>query len=230
MEADLLRSLHDRRRAARPVALVTRLADGLQCLVEPAAVEGALSLQAAELENVRYRMRTDCSGEAGEGLFARVYNPPLRLVLVGAVHIAQALAPMAQCAGFRVAIVDPRTAFATAARFPGIDLYHDWPDVALGRIGIDARTAVVTLTHDPKLDDPALLAAVRSEALYIGALGSRRTQAARLQRLRDAGVGEALLARIHAPVGLPLGGRRPPEIAVAILAEIIKVIHAGSPQ
>ncbi|HEX7006524.1 MAG TPA: XdhC family protein, partial [Alphaproteobacteria bacterium] len=175
-------------------------------------------------------LRHDRSGilKAGDGnLFVHVYNPPLRLIIVGAVHIAQALAPMAAVAGYDVTIVDPRGAFATKARFPDVTLTDEWPDDAMKRLAPDARTAVVTLTHDPKLDDPALQVALRSEAFYIGALGSRRTHASRQQRLAEAGFTAAEMARIHAPIGLPLGGRAPAEIAVAIMAQIIQALHAA---
>ncbi len=140
--------------------------------------------------------------------------------MVGAVHIAQALVPMARLAGYDLAVVDPREAFASAERFPGTQLSHDWPDAALEAFGLDARTAVVTLTHDPKLDDPAIAAALRSPVFYLGCLGSSRTHAKRIERLRDAGFSDADIARIHAPVGADIGAKAPAEIAVAILAQI----------
>ena len=154
-------------------------------------------------------------------VFLRVYSPPLRLVIVGAVHIAQPLAGMARAAGLDVVVVDPRKAFATADRFPETRLVHRWPGEALEELNLDQRTAVVTLTHDPKLDDPGLLAALPSAAFYVGALGSRRTQARRVERLREAGLTATEVGRIHGPIGLDLGGETPSEIAVAILAEII---------
>lgn len=172
---------------------------------------------------VRERMRLDRSGFAdveGSEWFVGVHNPGLRMVIVGAVHIAQALAPMARMAGYDVSIIDPRAAFGSAERFPGERLLEDWPDAAMEALGPDTRTAVVTLTHDPKLDDPGLQAALRSEAFYIGALGSTRTHAKRIARLEEAGFGEADFARIHAPVGLPIGAKSPSEIAVAIMAQI----------
>ena len=227
MKADVLQKLQAARSAFLPVALATRLGDGNQCLVIKGELSGDLVLEPQVLEDILQRIRTDSSGRIDGGIFARVYNPPLRLVLVGAVRIAQALAPMARCAGFRVAVIDPRTVFATVERFPDVDLHTDWPGAALNRLGIDARTALVTLTHDPKLDDPALLAAVRSDAFYIGALGSSRTHTQRLTRLRQAGATEPELARIHAPVGIPLGGRRPAEVAVSIIAGIISVLNAA---
>ena len=152
--------------------------------------------------------------------FRWVSNPPLRLAIVGAVHIAQPLAEMARLAGHDVTLIDPREAFASEARFPGQHLVHDWPDAALARHGLDHRTAVVTLTHDSKLDDPALLAALRSPVFYIGALGSTRTHAKRVARLAEAGLTEDEIARIDAPIGLDIGARSPAEIAIAILGEL----------
>jgi xanthine dehydrogenase accessory factor len=161
----------------------------------------------------------DRSGFAGDW-FLGVHNPPLRLLVVGAVHIAQALVPMARLAGYDVTVIDPREAFASVARFPDTRRVHDWPDEALARCGLDARTAVVTLTHDPKLDDPAIAAALASPAFYIGSLGSVRTHAKRLERLRAGGTAETALARIHAPIGADIGASAPAEIAVAILAQM----------
>lgn len=166
------------------------------------------------------RFAQDRSGFEGE-TFVAVQNPPLRLVVVGGVHIAQPLVAMARLLGYAPTVVDPREAFASADRFPGTALRHDWPDEALTSLAIDARTAVVMLTHDPKLDDPALRVALRSPAFYVGALGSTRTHAKRVARLaEEAGVSEAELARLHAPIGLPIGAASPAEIALAILAEI----------
>jgi xanthine dehydrogenase accessory factor len=161
----------------------------------------------------------DRSGFAGEW-FLGVHNPPLRMAVVGAVHIAQALVPMARIAGYDVVVIDPREAFASPTRFPDTALTHDWPDAALAAFGLDARTAVVTLTHDPKLDDPAVEAALRAPVFYIGCLGSPRTHAKRVARLQAAGFGEDAIARIHAPIGADIGARSPAEIAVAILAEV----------
>ncbi len=163
---------------------------------------------------------TDRAALAEDGTFAVPFNPPLRLAVVGAVHIAQALVPMARLAGYDALVIDPREAFASAARFPGCTLSHDWPDEALTAFAPDARSAVVTLTHDSKLDDPAIRAALASDAFYIGALGSTRTHAKRLERLRGAGVAESSLSRIHAPVGLDIGARSPAEIAVSVLAQM----------
>jgi xanthine dehydrogenase accessory factor len=216
--------------AKRPAALVTDLADGRQAIVRAGDAEGELSLDEAALTEVRRALRRDDSDileAGGRRLFVQVHNPPPRVFLVGAVHIAQALAPMAALAGYGVSVIDPRRSFATDARFPGLALSHDWPDEAMAALGLDSRTAVVTLTHDPKLDDPALAAALRSPAFYIGALGSKRTHAARLSRLAEAGFSPAELARIHGPVGLSIGALSPAEIAVSILAQITAVRRAA---
>lgn len=162
------------------------------------------------------------SGWLSEGQFITVHNPPSRMVIIGAVHIAQALAPMAQLAGFGVTIIDPRAAFGSPERFPGQHLVADWPDAALAAHGLDAGVAVVCLTHDPKLDDPALIPALASPAFYVGALGSKRTHEKRVERLLAAGVTPAQMARLHAPIGLDLGSRSPAEIAVSILAQVIE--------
>ena len=204
----LLEEITHARAARAPVASVTDLETWERRLAGPD--DAALAP----------RFRADRSGLDEAGHLITLYNPPLRLVVVGAVHIAQALLPMARLAGYDPYLVDPRAAFASQARFPGEVISQDWPDEALTAIGLDARTAVVTLTHDSKLDDPALISALGSEAFYIGALGSTRTHAKRLERLRAAGVPEADFARIHAPVGLNLGARSPAEIAVATLAQV----------
>ena len=172
------------------------------------------------------RFRLDRSGVEPDGrTFVAVQNPPLRMAVVGAVHIAQALLPMARACGFDPVLVDPRPAFGSAARFPGETILEDWPDAALGAWGLDARTAVVTLTHDPKLDDPAIEAALRSPVFYLGCLGSTRTHAKRVARLAEAGFAQAEIARIHAPVGLDLGGRSPAEIALSVMAEVVQVLR-----
>lgn len=225
MKRDLLSRLQELRTAGRSVALVTRLSDGVQTLVHEGGVDGELALAAEIVEQIRRRARADASGHVDGELFVRVYNPPLRLIVVGAVHIAQALVSIAGVAGFETIIIDPRTAFATATRFPRARLITDWPDQAMAALAPDVRTAVVTLTHDPKLDEPALKRALQSDAFFIGSLGSRKTHAARLARLRSAGVPEEALSRIQAPVGLALGGRRPGEIAVSIMAGIIQALH-----
>lgn len=177
---------------------------------------------------VRDALRFDrgLSVETDDGtLFVQPFNPPLRLIVVGAVHIAQALVPMASLAGYEVVVVDPRRAFASDRRFPDVAVSQDWPDEALEALSIDARTAVVTLTHDPKLDDPALDVALRSPAFYIASLGSRRTHTARQERLKALGHGDEALQRIHGPAGLPLGAVSPAEIAVSVMAEMTQVLR-----
>ncbi len=172
------------------------------------------------------RLRMDRSGFEEDGqTFVAVHNPPLRLIVVGAVHIAQALVPMARIAGYDPAIIDPREAFATEARFPGEKILTDWPDDAVAQLGLDTRTALVLLTHDPKLDDPALEAALKADVFYIGALGSTRTHAKRVERMVQSGFSEAEIARIHGPVGLDIGAAGPSEIAVAILAQMTAVLR-----
>jgi len=172
------------------------------------------------------RMRMDRSGMEEDGdTFVAVHNPPLRLIVVGAVHIAQALVPMARIAGYDPVIVDPRDAFAAQDRFPGERILLDWPDEAVASLGLDARTALVLLTHDPKLDDPALTAALAGEVFYIGALGSTRTHAKRVTRMQEAGFTEEQIARIHGPVGLDIGAAGPAEIAVSILAQMTAVLR-----
>lgn len=217
------------RAAGQPAALVTRLADHAQCLVIESEFSGDLQLGDSERAALAERMKTGHSGglDAANGVFARVYAPPPRLLLVGAVHIAQALAPMATSIGYAVSVIDPRSAFASKERFPESTLVDEWPDEALRRLRPDTQTAIVTLTHDPKLDDAGLDVALNSPAFYIGSLGSARTHEKRLIRLRAAGFTDEQLARIHSPIGLNLGGRMPSEIAVAILAEIISVRYLG---
>ncbi|MGB8182459.1 MAG: XdhC family protein [Stellaceae bacterium] len=178
---------------------------------------------------VRQALADDRSAlvDSPEGrFFIEVFNPPLRLVVVGAVHIAQPLARMAAMAGYAVAVIDPRSAFASSERFPGVELSTEWPDEAMARLKPDRRTAIVTLTHDPKVDDPALVAALKSSAFYVGALGSKKTHAARLKRLADAGFKDTDFARIHGPVGLDIGAVSPAEIAVSILAQITATLRA----
>lgn len=228
MKSDLFERLLAERAAKRAATLVTRLADGTQALVVGDDIVGELQLTPEQHEEIRRRLRSDRSGalESSNGeLFARCYASAPRMVIVGAVHITQALAPMAAMAGFEVVVVDPRRAFATSERLPGVTVTTEWPDEALARIGLDAQTAVVTLSHDPKLDDPALIAALQSPCFYIGALGSSRTHAKRVARLTEAGLAGAL-PRIHAPVGLDLGGRSPAEIAVSVLAQVIQARYS----
>lgn len=230
MKPEALARITEAQRQRRALVLVTRLNDGAQCLVDADKSDGELVLSSTQVTEARSLLSSGRSASLSDadGLFARAYVPLPRLLIVGAVHIAQALAPMAAAAGFEVVVIDPRGAFASAERFPGIELSADWPDEALARLGLDAATALVALSHDPKLDDPALELALPSAAFYIGALGSRRTHQKRLERLRAAGL-DSLVGRIHSPIGLDLGGRSPAEIAVSIMAEIIQVRYRGEP-
>lgn len=228
MTPDLLRRLMAARAAKTPLALLTRLPDGAQRLFPGDAVAPALAA-AAEAAIAADAARHVTLGD--EAWFIAPENPPLRLIVVGAVHIAQALVPMAATLGFAVTVVDPRRAFATGERLGDlVAISTDWPDEAMAALAPDARTAVVTLTHDPKLDDPALEVALRSPAFYVGALGSRRTHAKRVARLTEAGLGAAEMARIHAPVGLDLGAVTAAEIAVSILAQIVATRRGGPKQ
>lgn len=228
MRPDTLKSLLAARAEKQPVALVSNLDSGDQSLVFRESVEGDLELSDETIDTARAALRDDKSGRADADstpLFVQVFNPPKRLIIVGAVHIAQPLVTLAQTSGYEVVIVDPRGAFATKDRFPGVTLSEDWPDSALEELKIDTRTAVVTLTHDPKLDDPALHVALRSEAFYIGALGSRKTHGKRVERLTEDGYTEAEIARIHAPVGLNINAKSPAEIAISIMAQITQVLR-----
>ncbi len=214
-----------------PVAMVTRLPTGGQALVGLAGAQGDLRLDDDALAAVRVAIAADRSTtlQAAAGrLFVHVFNPPLRLIVVGAVHIAEPLSRMAALADFGVTIVDPRRAFTVRRPFEDLGVLEEWPDEALETMGLDHRTAVVSLAHDPKIDDPALAVALRSPAFYIGALGSRKTHAARLLRLRRAGFGDADLDRVHGPVGLAIGALSPAEIAISIMAEVTQVRRQGA--
>ena len=232
MQRETLSAILAAREANRPAVLVSALDSGDQRLYFPDAPDDlrlAPPVRAACVEALRDDRSRVLSIEGGGPLFLQAFNPPLRMIIVGAVHITQALAPMAALLGYDVTVVDPRRAFASDERFPGVRVDTDWPDDALLRLAPDRRTAVVTLTHDPKLDDPALEVALASEAFYIGSLGSRRTHAARLERLRVRGVGEEALARVHGPIGLAIGARSPAEIATAITAEITARLREAPP-
>lgn len=181
---------------------------------------------ASTIAEVHRSDRSQIIEHAGDKHFLQIFNPPLRLLIIGAVHIAQPLSQMAVVAGYDVTIIDPREAFATPERFPNVEIKHEWPDEAVRALAPDNRTAIVALTHDPKLDDPALLAAFESPCFYIGALGSKKTQASRQQRLTDQGIDVKTYARLHGPIGLPLGGRSPEEIAIAILAQMTQVLRS----
>ncbi|MBU0723396.1 MAG: XdhC family protein [Alphaproteobacteria bacterium] len=225
MKPAILKKLLDERAENHPVALVTRIDDGAQCVVTPGESLGELELTAETLAEVRRHLDEDSSGLIEGGYFVHVHNPALRLIIVGAVHIAQALAPMAAMAGYQVVIVDPRRAFATDERFPGISLDDRWPDEALEALKPNRRTAIVTLTHDPKLDDPALIVALKSDAFYIGCLGSRKTHAKRLERLTEAGFTEMDFVRLRGPLGLNIGAVTPAEIAISALAQITETLR-----
>jgi xanthine dehydrogenase accessory factor len=204
-------------REGRPVVRAVDLASGEERLIHPLTEETALGRASGAAARAD---RSDAVDIEGRSWFLEVHNPPLDLRIVGAVHIAQPLAQMAAVAGYQIAIIDPRSAFATSERFPDVSLSHEWPDEALAKMPLGPRSALVALTHDPKIDDPALAVALRSPCFYIGALGSRKTHAGRLERLKQNGFNEADLARIHGPVGLGIGARTPPEIAISILAEL----------
>jgi xanthine dehydrogenase accessory factor len=223
MHISLLSALNAERAARRAAILVTDMRIGEQRLVREA--ELSADPLAPVLEE---RFRSGKSGvvEAdGRQVFLNVQVPPVRAVVVGAVHISQALAPMAKGLDLDVTIIDPRTAFATPERFPDVPVLAEWPDAALPRVSLDRYTALLALTHDPKIDDPALTAALRAECFYIGALGSKKTHGRRVERLREAGFSDADMARIHAPIGLNIGAVSPAEIAVAILAEMVAALR-----
>jgi xanthine dehydrogenase accessory factor len=225
MTPEILAALDAAKREKRPVVLATRLPDGEQQLLPDPSAPAELNTAAEQA------LRDDVSSTVkvnGTDWFLHAHNPPLRLIVVGAVHIAQALVPFATQCGFAVVVVDPRRSFASDERFPNVTVSNAWPDEALDELKPDTRTAVVTLTHDPKLDDPALDRALKSPAFYIGSLGSRRTHATRLKRLRELGHGENALSRIQGPVGLNIEAVTAPEIALSIIAELVAV-RRGAP-
>ena len=228
MKLDVLSALNAERAARRACVLVTDVETGQAQLIQAAEL-AALPLAGTALgETVAGAIAKGRSGAAeidGRKVFLTVHVPPVRVVIAGAVHISQAFAPMARQVGFDLTIVDPRTAFATNERFPNARLIAEWPDTALPPLGIDAYTAFIALTHDPKIDDPALEHALAHGCFYIGALGSRKTHAGRLARLKARGFSDEALARIHAPVGIDIGAISPSEIAVSILAEIIGALR-----
>jgi len=224
MKAATIAALNLGLAARKPIAFAKNLKTGAEFLLPDADApdvlnEAGLAALAAD--------RTATLAIAGDDWFIEARNPPPRLILVGAVHIAQALAPLAVMSGFQVIVVDPRTAFGNQDRFPGAEMVNEWPDTALERLKPDIRSAIVTLTHDPKLDDPALDSALKSDAFYIGALGSRKTHAARLERLGALGHAESALTRIRGPVGLNIGAVTAPEIALSVIAEIVAVRRGG---
>lgn len=226
MKRAILDDLLAARAAGRPVALATNLRTGQQLLIADGEAKGDLCLDVdmimAATEALKADRNVSFNTQAGP-VFVHVHSPPPRLFIIGAVHIAQPLARMAALAGYGVTLVDPRRSFAGGGRFEGFEVTDEWPDEALQRLKPDTRSAIVTLTHDPKLDDPALETALRSPAFYIGALGSKKTHAARLLRLRKAGFDDGALARIHGPVGLAIGAVSQAEIAVSIMAQITQI-------
>ena len=227
MKDSLLHAVLEARTDKRPLVLVTELGTGRQWV--DMAGEPASGLDAAVHEAARAALRSDRSEVleiAGARYFLHVMSPPLRLFVVGAVHIAQTLVPMASLLGYAVTVIDPRRAFVTGERFPEVTVVAEWPDDALHAAELDRRSAVVTLTHDPKLDDPALRVALASPAFYVGSLGSRRTHARRIDRLEQAGLTTEALARIHAPVGIDIGAVTAAEIAASITAELTSVLRA----
>lgn len=226
MKRDIFKSILDARRDKKAAVLLRWLDAGRQQLVVQGDDDGGLAepVRSAVQEALRRDRGMSIDTEDGV-LFVQPFNPPLRLIVVGAVHIAQALVPMASLCGFEIIVVDPRRSFANDRRFPDVTVSLEWPDDALSDLKPDSRTAVVTLTHDPKLDDPALDVALRSDAFYIASLGSRRTHAARLERLKSLGHDGTSLDRIHGPAGLHLGAVSPAEIAVSVLAQMTKVLR-----
>jgi xanthine dehydrogenase accessory factor len=223
MRLELLAALNAERAARRACVLITELPGGAQRLVKAEDVAG--DAMGSALEQALRSGKSGAIEHGGKSYFLTVQVPAVRLVLIGAVHISQALAPVAKLCGLDPLIIDPRTAFASPERFPDVELVAEWPDEALDRAPLDRYTAIALLTHDPKIDDPALQRALKAECFYIGALGSKKTHARRLERMRAAGFSEAALARIHAPIGLDIGAVSPAEIAVAITGEVIGALR-----
>ena len=223
MRLELLKTLNAERAARRAAILVTDVASGEQRLVKGADI--ASDALAEELDAALRMGKSRSIEVGGRSYFLTVQAPPARIICIGAVHISQALAPMAKLSDFDLTIIDPRTAFATPERFPDVRLLAEWPQEVLPDLRLDRYTAVCLLTHDPKIDDPALIAALRAECFYIGALGSRKTHAKRVERMMAEGYSEADLKRIHAPIGLDIGSVSPAEIAVSVLGEIIAALR-----
>ena len=226
MKLDILKDLNAERAARRAAVVVTDVANGAQRLIK--GTEVARDPLKDVLEKHLRSGKSGMEETAGGQVFLTVHVPPPRLVITGAVHISQALAPIAKLLGYDVTIVDPRTAFASVERFPEVKVIAEWPDVALPPLGIDHYTAFVALTHDPKIDDPALTHALERDCFYIGALGSKKTHARRLERLKAQGLSDAALARVHSPIGLDISAVSPSEIAVAIMGEITARLRAGA--
>ena len=226
MKREMLERLVTARRKNQSVVLLRGLTSGCQVLIDDMGTYGDTADVPDELlQRAREALRRDGAVTvelAEERYLLQIFSSPPRLIIIGAVHIAQALIPMARIAGYKVTLIDPRTAFASSERFPDTDISDEWPEKVMPGLSLDGRTAVITLSHDAKIDEPALKAALESEAFYIGALGSKKNHAKRLKRLAEHGFSDATLARIAGPIGLPLGGRSPAEIAIAILAQIIQ--------
>lgn len=225
MKREVLLVLNQAIREGHAVVRAVDVASGDEHVIDPAADSSVLGVAAAKAARADQSCTIELDGHAW---FLTVYNPALDLAVVGAAHIAQPLCAMAQLAGYRVRVIDPRTAFATVERFPNMAISHDWPDEALAKAPLGARSAVVALTHDPKVDDPALIAALKSPCFYVGALGSKQNHAARRERLKQHGFSDAELDRIHGPIGLAIGARSPAEIAIAILAEMTLRLRTDS--
>ncbi len=219
MRLEVLKAMNLARRERRAGAVVTRLSDGEQRFVAAESVDA--DPLGSELEAALRMGKSVTVAHEGQDYFLTVQAPAPRLALIGGVHISQALAPIARIAGLDVSIIDPRTAFATPDRFPDTPVVAKWPDEALAETPLDRFTAICLLTHDPKIDDPALAIALKAECFYIGALGSRKTHGKRIERMRALGFDEAALSRIHAPIGLDIGAVSPAEIAVSIMGEIV---------
>ena len=229
MKREILNQLREDQKSKTPVALATDLVSGQECLIYHERAHGELANDQEIIALAQRSLQDDKSGTVSIGnreIFVHVFNPPLRMAIVGAVHIAQPLSRMARVAGYDVTIIDPRQSFATEERFPGVTLLDEWPDDGMRKMDLDRRTAVVTLTHDPKLDDPGLSIALKSPAFYIGSLGSRKTHASRVERLKADGFTESEIGRINGPVGLNLHAVSPAEIAISILAEVTATLHA----
>ena len=226
MKKEILDIILTSRSKKQTLAVITRVADGMQWAVLENDSENHEVFTPLEIDTIKKSMRDNKSGLiSDEKFFAHIYTPPLRLIIIGAVHIAQFLAPMAKVAGFDVTVVDPRSSFATPSRFPEINLSDEWPDDGILKLKPDTRTAVVTLTHDPKLDDPALVETLKTPAFYIASLGGTRTHGKRLERLKIEGFDEKELLRINGPAGLDIGSVAPSEIAISILAELTAALH-----
>lgn len=227
MRKELAERILKARAARQPVALLTWMQTGEQALLSPA--ERAEWPDLADALGDAFRLDRSGTVASGDGeVFIRIFNPPVRLIIIGAVHAAQFLLPIARMVGHDVTIVDPRTAFATPERFPDAHIVAEWPEDGLPLIGIDSRTAMIALTHDAKIDDGALRMGLEAGAFYVGALGSNRTHAKRLDRLKEMGCTDEALARIHAPIGLDIGAQGPAEIALSIMAEVTAVLR-GKP-